>query len=298
MLQEEVVEAKENATYREEDVSETVDLLKTYLSELPKHSILSKEEELEVAERAHRYKDRDASNRLVTSNLRLVVKIAFEYRNAHANVLDLIQEGNMELVHAVRKFDPYKGTRFSTYSSFWIRAYMLKYLMDSWSMVKIGTTQSQRKLFFRLNKEKKKLEAEGIVPTPQLLAGILDVKVGQVEEMEKRLAHSDISLETPVREEGQDTLGEMLKMDDNIEEFLAAKEKREILEQMIAEFKKTLSDKELFIFEERMAKDEPSTLTEIGLRFRVSRERVRQVESRVFKKFSDQFAQEFRRLGL
>ena len=118
------------------------DPLKKYLSEISRHSVLSREEELEIAEKAHRYKDDEASHKLVTSNLRLVVKIALEYYNTYLNILDLIQEGNVGLLHAVRKYNPYRGTRFSTYSSFWIRAYILKYIMDSWSIVKVGTTQS------------------------------------------------------------------------------------------------------------------------------------------------------------
>lgn len=296
-MQQEILEWKEESNPSEAE-STPSDPLRTYLSEISRHSILSKKEELLLAERVYRYKDQDASHRLVTSNLRLVVKIALEYQNAYLSLLDLIQEGNIGLIQAVKRFNPHKGTRFSTYSSFWIRAYILKHLMDSWSLVKIGTTQGQRKLFFRLNKEKKKLEAEGIFPSPQLLARILEVKVREVEEMEKRLANYDVSLETPVYGEARDTIGELLRTDDSIEDFIADKEKKEILKQRIAEFKKTLNDKELFIFEERIAKDEPSTLHEIGDRFSVSRERVRQLESRVVKKFSDQFEREFRSLEL
>ncbi len=274
------------------------DPLKKYLSEISRHAVLSREEELEIAERAHRYKDSEASQKLVTSNLRLVVKIALEYYNTYLNILDLIQEGNVGLVHAVKKYNPYKGTRFSTYSSFWIRAYILKYIMDSWSIVKVGTTQSQRRLFYRLKKEKKKLEAIGIFPAPQLLANTLDVKVGEVEDMEKRLSYTDISLEHPVYEEGEETFMDMIKTDDNIEEVVAAKEKREILEQKILEFKKMLNDKELFIFEQRILIEEPLTLQEIGERFTISRERVRQLENRVLKKFNDKFELEFKKLDL
>lgn len=274
------------------------DPLKKYLSEISRHSVLTREEELEIAEKAHRYKDTQASQKLVTSNLRLVVKIALEYYNTYLNILDLIQEGNVGLVHAVKKYNPYKGTRFSTYSSFWIRAYILKYIMDSWSIVKVGTTQSQRRLFYRLKKEKKKLEAIGIFPAPQLLANTLDVKVGEVEDMEKRLSYTDISLEHPVYEEGEETFMDMIKTDDNIEEVVAAKEKKEILERKIMEFKKMLNDKELFIFEHRILIEEPLTLQEIGERFTISRERVRQLENRVLKKFNDKFELEFRKLDL
>ena len=221
-----ISQRKESVREQEDASTIPFDPLKKYLSEISRHSVLSREEELEVAEKAHRYKDSDASQRLVTSNLRLVVKIALEYYNTYLNILDLIQEGNMGLVHAVKKYNPYKGTRFSTYSSFWIRAYILKYIMDSWSIVKLGTTQGQRRLFYRLKKEKKKLEAIGIFPAPQLLAEIIEVKVAEVEDMEKRLSLHDISLDHPVYDEGEETLLDMIKTDDNIEDVVAARKKR------------------------------------------------------------------------
>lgn len=300
MLQDMYLHKRKEPVNDQEETSIPIpfDPLKKYLSEISRHSILSREEELEIAEKAHRYKDSEASQKLVTSNLRLVVKIALEYYNTYLNILDLIQEGNVGLVHAVKKYNPYKGTRFSTYSSFWIRAYILKYIMDSWSIVKVGTTQSQRRLFYRLKKEKKKLEAIGIFPAPQLLANALDVKVVEVEDMEKRLSYTDISLEYPVYEEGEETFIDMIKTDENIEEAVAAKEKKEILEQKIMEFKRLLNDKELFIFECRILVEEPLTLQEIGERFAISRERVRQLENRVLKKFNDKFELEFRKLDL
>jgi len=274
------------------------DFLKAYLSEISRHAVLTREEELEVAEKVHRYKDREASQKLVTSNLRLVVKIALEYYNTYLNVLDLIQEGNVGLLHAVKKFNPYRGTRFSTYSSFWIRAYILKYIMDSWSIVKVGTTQSQRRLFYRLKKEKRKLEAAGVFPAAQLIAETLDVKVAEVEDMEKRLSHSDVSLEHPAYADGEETFLDMITSDDNVEDLVSDKEKKEILKRKIGEFKDTLTDKESFIFEHRIMIEEPLTLQEIGAQFRISRERVRQLENRVLKKFNDTFEQEFRQLEL
>ena len=149
------------------------DPLRKYLAEVSKYPVLSREEEFQVAQQIYEKKDKDAAQKLVMSNLKLVVKISLEYYNTYLNILDLIQEGNVGLLHAVKKYNPYKGTKFSTYASFWIRAYILKYIMDSWSLVKIGTTQSQRKLFYRLNKEKQKLEALGIYPAPKLLAASL-----------------------------------------------------------------------------------------------------------------------------
>ncbi len=291
-------ENKEHAREEGNTGSAPFDPLRKYLSEISKHAVLSREEELEVAERAHRYKDNEASQKLITANLRLVVKIALEYYNAYLNVLDLIQEGNVGLVHAVKKYNPYKGTRFSTYSSFWIRAYILKYIMDSWSIVKVGTTQSQRRLFYRLKKEKKRLEAAGAFPEPNVIADSLKVKVSEVEDMEKRLSYMDISLEHPIYEEGEETFMDMLKAEDNIEEVVAAREKKEILARKIAEFKEMLSDKELFIFEHRIMIEEPLTLQGIGAQFKISRERVRQLENRVLRKFTDKFESEFRQLDL
>lgn len=204
----------------------------------------------------------------------------------------------MGLLHAVKKYNPYRGTKFSTYASFWIRAYILKYIMDSWSLVKIGTTQSQRKLFYRLSKEKQKLEALGVYPAPKLLAANLDVKEEEVEDMQKRLAYTDLSLETPLHEEGDDTVMDMIKSDENVAEFVEEKEKSEILAEKISDFKKTLNDKEHYIFEHRIMAEEPMTLQDIGAKFSVSRERVRQIENKVLKRFKERFQGQIQELDL
>lgn len=274
------------------------DPLKKYLSEVSKYPLLSRNEELRLAMKVYKHKDREAAQKLVISNLRLVVKISLEYYNSYLNILDLIQEGNVGLLHAVKKYNPYKGTKFSTYASFWIRAYILKYIMDSWSLVKIGTTQSQRKLFYRLNKEKQKLEALGIYPAPQLLASNLDVKEEEIEDMEKRLAYTDVSLEAPLYEEGEDTVMDMIKTDENIEDVIADKERGEILSGKVMEFKKTLNEKEVYIFEKRIMAEEPMTLQEIGAKFKISRERVRQIENKVLNKFRVRFKGELKELDL
>jgi RNA polymerase sigma-32 factor len=270
------------------------DPLRKYLSEVSRYHVLSRDEEFEVAKRIYENKDKEAAQKLVMSNLKLVVKIALEYYNTYINILDLIQEGNVGLLHAVKKYNPYKGTKFSTYSSFWIRAYILKHIMDSWSLVKIGTTQSQRKLFYRLNKEKQKLEALGIFPSPKLLASTLDVKEEEVEDMQKRLAYADVSMETPIHDEGDDTIMDMMKSDENVEEIVAEKEKDTIIVSRVKEFKKTLNEKELYIFEHRILSEEPFTLQEIGAHFSISRERARQIESKVMKKFKERFKTEFK----
>lgn len=270
------------------------DPLRKYLSEVSRYHVLSRDEEFEVAKRIYEKKDKEAAQKLVMSNLKLVVKIALEYYSTYINILDLIQEGNVGLLHAVKKYNPYKGTKFSTYSSFWIRAYILKHIMDSWSLVKIGTTQSQRKLFYRLNKEKQKLEALGIFPSPKLLASTLDVKEEEVEDMQKRLAYGDLSMETPIHDEGDDTIMDMMKSDENVEEIVAEKEKHTIIFSRVKEFKKTLNEKELYIFEHRILSEEPFTLQEIGANFSISRERARQIESKVMKKFKERFKTEFK----
>jgi len=270
------------------------DPLRKYLSEVSRYHVLSRDEEFEVAKRIYEKKDKDAVQKLVMSNLKLVVKIALEYYSTYINILDLIQEGNVGLLHAVKKYNPYKGTKFSTYSSFWIRAYILKYIMDSWSLVKIGTTQSQRKLFYRLNKEKQKLEALGIFPAPKLLASTLDVKEEEVEDMQKRLAYADVSMETPIRDEGDDTIMDMMRSDENVEEIVAKKEKDAIIVSRVREFKKTLNEKELYIFDQRILSEEPLTLQEIGAHFNISRERARQIENKVIKKFKERFKTEFK----
>lgn len=270
------------------------DPLRKYLSEVSRYHVLSRDEEFEVAKRIYEKKDKDAVQKLVMSNLKLVVKIALEYYSTYINILDLIQEGNVGLLHAVKKYNPYKGTKFSTYSSFWIRAYILKYIMDSWSLVKIGTTQSQRKLFYRLNKEKQKLEALGIFPAPKLLASTLDVKEEEVEDMQKRLAYADVSMETPIHDEGDDTIMDMMRSDENVEEIVAKKEKDTIIVSRVREFKKTLKEKELYIFDHRILSEEPLTLQEIGAHFNISRERARQIENKVIKKFKERFKTEFK----
>jgi len=291
--------SEENSIIQEiEDKSLPIpfDPLKKYLAEISKHPVLSREEEYELAEKIHKNKDIEAAQKMVISNLKLVVKIALEYYNTYLNILDLIQEGNVGLLHAVKKYNPYKGTKFSTYASFWIRAYILKYIMDSWSLVKIGTTQGQRKLFYRLNKEKQKLEALGVFPAPQLLASTLDVTEEEVESMQKRLAYTDISLETPVNEEGDDTLMDMIKTGDNVEEIVTDREMDSMLSERVAEFKKDLNEKELFIFEHRIMTDESMTLQEIGEKFKISRERVRQIENKVLNRFKARFKQELKEL--
>jgi RNA polymerase sigma-32 factor len=174
------------------------DPLAAYMSETRRYPLLTPEEEKELAVRLVEHGDTAAARRLIEANLRLVVKIAYEYRRAHRNLLDLVQEGNIGLIQAVGKFDPYRGVKLSTYSGWWIRAYILKYILNNWRLVKIGTTQAQRKLFFNLRKEREKLEQLGFTPTTALLAEKLDVPEKEVIEMERRLAAPEASLDAPL----------------------------------------------------------------------------------------------------
>jgi RNA polymerase sigma-32 factor len=258
--------------------SDVYDPFRTYLHEISKHPLLTGEEEREMARRARMDGDEEAGQRMVLGNLRLVVKIALGYR--HANLLDLIQEGNMGLVRAVRKYDPERGTRFSTYASFWIRAYMLKYLMDSWSMVRIGTKDSQRKLFYSLNREKERLERFGITPSAEVLADNLDASTAEVEDMEMRLFHGDVSLEAPQYGDG-DPLMDTLGSGEDIEAALIEKDHTEIFHNRLGAFKERLSERECFIFDHRIMAEDPLTLREIGERFGISRESVRQMQTRI-----------------
>jgi RNA polymerase sigma-32 factor len=260
------------------------DPLKIYFAEISKYPILSSTEERELAELVHNHNDKKATEKLIMSNLRLVVKVALNYYNAYLNVLDLIQEGNVGLIHAAKKYDPQRGTRFSTYASFWIRAYILKHIMNVWSIVKIGTTQSQRKLFYSLNKAKKQFEGQGIEPGVAALAEALDVKEEDIEDMEIRFSSGDVSLDES-NDRGGETSSylEMVRGGENIEEMVAAKEKREMLEDKIREFKTRLNYRDRFVLENRIMSDQPLTLQEIGKQFSISRERVRQVEDRIWK---------------
>jgi RNA polymerase sigma-32 factor len=259
--------------------------LQRYLSEIRRFHILSREEEHELAVQYKEYGDVEAAYKLVTANLRLVVMIAREYQKSFRNLLDLIQEGNMGLMEAVKNFDPYRGVRFPSYAVWWIRAYMIRYIMNDWRMVKIGTTQAQRKLFFNLQKEKEKIEAEGLTPGPKLLAQRLNVKEDEVVEMEQRLASRDLSVDVPLGNDDEATLLHFLPdQKQNPEEQFAESQYRDLLRQKMEQFASGLKDKELVIYRERLVNDEPLTLREIGEKYGISRERVRQIEERVKRK--------------
>jgi RNA polymerase sigma-32 factor len=264
------------------------DPLSRYLTEIRRFPLLSREEESEIAKRYHESRDPQDARQLVTANLRLVVKIAHEFARASRNLLDLIQEGNIGLIEAVKSFDPYRGIRFPSYAVWWIRAYVIRYLMNNWRLVKIGTTQAQRKLFFNLKKESDRLEAEGFSPQPRLLAQRIGVKETEVREMQERMGQSEVSLDQPTGADEDTRLLDVLPdTDHNPEEATANAEWRAFAKDKVEQFASTLKDKELEIFNSRLLAEQPVTLQEIGERFGISRERVRQIETRLKRKLKD-----------
>ena len=271
------------------------DPLQRYLTEIRRFPLLNREEEHRLAVEYKEYGNVEAAYKLVTANLRLVVMIAREYQKAFKTLLDLIQEGNMGLMEAVKNFDPYRGVRFPSYAVWWIRAYMIRYIMNDWRMVKIGTTQAQRKLFFNLQKEKEKIEAEGLTAGPKLLAQRLNVKEDEVVEMEQRLASRDLSVDVPIGDDDEATMLNFLPDNkQSPEDEFADTQFREVLREKMAQFAKNLKDKELVIYKERLLNEEPLTLREIGEKYGISRERVRQIEERVKKKLKNYLSKELK----
>ncbi len=274
-----------------EELPQTLDPLKQYFKEISQYPILSLEEEMDLVAKLQKQGDLSAAKRLVTANLRLVVKIAMEYYNAYQNLMDLIQEGNIGLMKAVSKFDPTKGARLSYYAGWWIRSYILKYILDNFRLVRVGTTRAQKKLFFHLIREKEKLEAQGLQLGPKLLADKYNVREEDVIEMDQRLGHygAEVSLNVPI---GSDSLGDakafhqdmLLDPSNTPDETLVQEELKSILKEKIEQFAQTLKNKELLVFRERLAAERPKTLQEIADVFSMTRERVRQIEVKVIEK--------------
>ncbi len=264
------------------------DPLARYMADVSRHPLLTPEEEHALAERYVKTGDVQAAFRLVTANLRLVVKIAYDYRRAAFNILDLVQEGNVGLMQAVRKFDPYRGVKLSTYAAWWIRAYILRYLMENWRLVKLGTTQAQRKLFFNLKKERQRLASLGIEPETKMLADRLDVSEEDVQEMEQRLGNEEVALDAPLSPDSKSTGEDRLAHGGmGAEESLGEEELRRVFREKLAQFAQKLDEKERYIFEQRLTADAPLTLQEIGDHYKVSRERARQLEAKLIDRLRE-----------
>ncbi len=292
-LDSEPIELAETALVRAADtgMSGASDPLRRYYQEVSRYELLSPEEEFKLATHLKATGDLVAAKRLVTANLRLVVKIAIEYRSIYSNLLDLIQEGNVGLMKAVSKFDPTKGARLGYYSSWWIRSYILKYLLDNFRLVKVGTTQAQKKLFYHLLREKERLEAQGLSAGPKLIADKLNVREKDVIEMQQRLsgAGSEVPLDAPVNDEGGKTTHLDLLADtrSDVSETITQDQLISILKRNLPEFEKTLNPKELKLLQERLLSETPKTLQEVADQYGLTRERARQIEARVIVKLRE-----------
>ncbi|HYL58006.1 MAG TPA: RNA polymerase factor sigma-32 [Candidatus Acidoferrales bacterium] len=276
--------------YNEDESGAVVayDPLSRYLAEIRRFPLLTREEELIISKRYKEKEDPADAYRLVTANLRLVVKIAYEFARATRNVLDLIQEGNVGLMEAVKNFDPKHDVRFPSYAVWWVRAYIYRYLINNWRLVKIGTTQAQRKLFFNLRKETERLERDGFKPQPLLLAHRMGVKESEVREMQERMGQSEVSLDQPTGASDESRLLDVIPDPENGPEAETAdREWRAFAHDQVEQFAATLEGKELEIFKARLLTEDPATLQEIGARFGISRERVRQIETRLKRKLKE-----------
>ena len=287
-----------NSTFSEDQESEdrvsSQLTLFRYMQEVNSYRLLSNEETDVLVKRYQNDNDQDAGKELVTANLRLVVKIAGDFQKYWTtNFLDLVQEGNIGLIKAIKKFEPDRGIKFSYYATFWIRAYILKFIMDNWRLVKLGTTQVQRKLFYRLNKEKKALEALGIAPDSSLLAKRLAVKEIDIIEMEQRFNGPDLSLESPISSDSQTEHKDMLSEDGpSVEEIVAKRQIIEKIQHVLDKQKSCFSDREKVILEDRLLQENSRSLKNIAEQFKISRERIRQIEVRLLKKIGKTLQQE------
>jgi RNA polymerase sigma-32 factor len=261
-----------------------LDPMQQYLREVQRHPLLTPQEEHELAVKYVGSGDVAAAARLVTANLRLVVKLAYEYRRAYKNIMDLVQEGNIGLMQAVKRYDPYRGVKLSSYAAWWIRAYILRFILNNWRLVKLGTTQAQRKLFFNLNKEKARLSAMGIEPSSAEIARRLGVEEQEVTDMDRRLSSGEMSLDAPVGDTEGRPVSRLEMMPTSMagpDTAVADGEIQQMVKAKLADFRTTLKGKDIQIFDDRLVAEDPLTLQELGDRFGISRERVRQLEARL-----------------
>jgi RNA polymerase sigma-32 factor len=262
-----------------------LDPFAAYLQEAKRYPILSEEEEKELAIRLQETGDVDAAYQLTTANLMLVVKIAMTFKREWQSLMDLVQEGNVGLMKAVKNFDPFRGVRLSAYATWWIKSYILKYILDNWRLVRVGTTNSRRKLLFNLKKEKERLEQQGFDPSTKLLAEHFGVDEGEIIDVEASIGAVDVSMDTPTRADSSMTPAQSLSDGKSLEKRAEIDQFREILQQKIEGFKSELKPREIEILEKRVLSESPQSLQEIGDDRGVTREAVRQAEQRLLKKF-------------
>lgn len=261
------------------------DPLQGYLDKVRNLPRLTPEEEHRLALQVKQHKNRDAALRLVTSHLYLVVSIAFQFHSQFQNMLDLIQEGNVGLMRAVQRFDPFRGVKLPTYAAYWIRAYILKHILDNWRLVRVGTTNTRRKLLFNLNKVTEQLRAAGIDPAPKRLAEHFKVSESDITDVQKSLSSKDVSLDATVADDSKRTYAEVIGEESKpVDEALGDRQVLELLRKHIDELAKTLKETEKTILFDRLMSDEPVTLAVIGEKYGVTREAIRQAEVRLVKK--------------
>jgi len=273
--------------------------LQRYLAEVRRYPFLSKEEELRLFHEYQTKDNRDAAVKLLLANLRVSVAIASEYLHTGADQMDLIQEGNVGLLQAIRKFDPAKNVRFYAYAAWWARAYILRYLLNTFRLVKIGTTQEQRRLFYNLRKEKAKLERQGFVPDAKLLADRLNVSERDVIEMDQRLGSWELSLDQPLGEDTEGTLLDLLPAQGQpVDEQLADVELQTVFRKKLAEFVQTLNERDEDILRNRILSETPLTLDVLGTKYGITKERTRQLEARIIKRLRDYMKKEVKDFDL
>lgn len=282
-LEEEEAEASQESSSNHALI--VFDPLRKYLSEVRHFPLLSKDEEFQLAVQYKEEGNQEASHLLVSSHLLLVVKMAMVYRQTYHNVMDLIQEGNIGLLEAIKRFDPYRGLRFSTYAAWWIRAYILKFILDNWKLVRVGTSNARRKLFYNLKKEKQRLEEEGNGYETKLLAKRLNVKENDVIDLDNYLSSDDLSLDAPQDHDSNRThLERFFTQDSPLDEKLVDQEFETLFWEKIQHFAESLSLRDRYILDQRMIAETPATLQEIGDRYQITREAIRQAEKKLLKR--------------
>ncbi len=264
------------------------DALRQYLVEVRKYPPLTREEELRLARLYRETGDRDALFRLVTANLMLVVRIAYSFRRAARNLLDLIQEGNIGLLQAIERFDPEIGARLPTYAAWWVRAYIVKFLLDNVRQVRVGTTNVRRKLLRNLDAERRRLEAQGFEVAPRLLAERFGVPEEEIQAVQQVLDSRDVSLDAPIGDDGEQTRGDQMSQPGpSVEEQVARRETQEKVQAALVKFRVQLSERDLAILDGRILSDDPLTLQALGDRFGTTREAVRQAEAKLLARLKE-----------